>query len=135
MSENALKDYYSALERIKKGCPNIVPKGSKINNDAISLEAGRGKGSIKRSRAIFVDLIQAIEDAAKDRAHPNNEQKDRLLKVKSKADQYRRELEASLAREISLLYELFETKKTIALLTGDKILPLRGNINEPNPIR
>ena len=38
----------------------------------------------------------------------------------------RRELEASLAREISLLHELYEVKKKLSRLTGEAVLPLRG---------
>lgn len=47
-----LAEYFAALERLKAGKPRIVPKGSRITNDAISLEAGRGKGSIKKSRGV-----------------------------------------------------------------------------------
>jgi len=41
------------------------------------------------------------------------------------AEQYRRELEAALAREVSLLKELYEIRKQLAQLTGVKVLPLR----------
>ncbi|SPD37126.1 conserved protein of unknown function (plasmid) [Cupriavidus taiwanensis] len=67
---SALTDYFLALERLKKGQPQVVPKGTKITNDAVSLEAGRGKGTIKKSRAIFADLIKAIEEAAAERPDP-----------------------------------------------------------------
>ena len=38
-----LKDYFEALERLKKGKPTNVPKGTRITNDSVSLEAGRKK--------------------------------------------------------------------------------------------
>mgnify|MGYP000194508144 CR=1 FL=1 len=60
-----LKDYFEALERLKKGKPTNVPKGTRITNDSVSLEAGRKKGTIKKSRPIFSDLIEAIDAAAK----------------------------------------------------------------------
>jgi hypothetical protein len=108
------------------GQPKTVPKGSKITNDSVALEAGRGKGSIKKSRVVFADLIQAIDEAAAIQAKPGNEHKERLAKAKGQAVQCRRDLEAALAREISLLYELYETKKKLARLTGEKVLPIRG---------
>ena len=57
MSSDPLADYFEALDRLQKGRPRIVPLGTKITNDAVSLEAGRKKGSIKKSRDLFKDLI------------------------------------------------------------------------------
>lgn len=121
-----LGEYFAALQRLKKGQPNVVPKGTKITNDAVALEAGRGKGSIKKSRVVNADLIQAIDDAAAEQSKPKIEQKVQLSKSKGTAEQLRRDLEAAFGREISLLNELYETKKKLARLTGEKILPLRG---------
>jgi hypothetical protein len=130
---SSLHDYFAALDRLKKGRPTVVPKGTKITNDAVALEAGRGKGSIKKSRLIFADLIKAIDDAAAVQAEPKNEEKMRLQKVKSSADRYRRDLEAALSREVSLLKELYEAKKLIAKLTGEKVIPIRG-LQEKRPM-
>lgn len=121
----SLADYFEALDRLIAGCPINTPKGGKITNDAVSVEAGRGKGCIKKSRPIFSCLIQAIDVAAAEQSKGFNQQKERLDKAKYSADQYRLELEAALAREISLLYELYETKKQLSKLTGANILPLR----------
>jgi len=126
MKGQSLDTYFAALGRFKKGTSTVVPRGTKITNDAVALEAGRGKGSIKKSRPVFTDLIQAIDEAAAEQSKPKNKQKERLNKAKTTADQCRRDLEASLAREISLLHELFEIKKKLACLTGEKVLPLRG---------
>lgn len=126
MTRQPLDDYFAALSRLIKGQPKIVPKGTRITNDSVSIEAGRGKGSIKKSRVLFATLIQAIDDAALKQASPSREQKERLIRVKAKAEKYRQELESALAREISLLYELYETKKKLAVLTGDKVIPIRG---------
>ncbi len=46
-----LQDYFDALERLKTGKPVNVPKGTKITNDSVSLEAGRKKGTIKKIQA------------------------------------------------------------------------------------
>lgn len=118
-------EYYEALERLKKDTSLRVPKGTKITNDAVSLEAGRGKGSIKKSRPIFTDLIVAIKIASEQQMLAVNTQDNKIEKLKSELDQCRKELEAALAREVSLLYELYEAKKEINLLTGSKVIPIR----------
>lgn len=118
-------EYYEALERLKNDAPIRVLKGTKITNDAVSLEAGRGKGSIKKSRPIFADLIVAIQIAAEQQTLVVNTQDKKVEKLKSELDQCRKELEAALAREVSLLYELYEVKKEINLLTGTKVIPIR----------
>lgn len=118
-------EYYEALERLKKDTPMRVLKGTKITNDAVSLEAGRGKGSIKKSRPIFADLIVAIQIASEQQMLVVNTQDKKIEKLKLELDQCRKELEAALAREVSLLYELYEVKKEINLLTGAKVIPIR----------
>ena len=118
-------EYYEALERLKKDTPMRVLKGNKITNDAVSLEAGRGKGSIKKSRPIFADLIVAIQIASEQQMLVVNTQDKKIEKLKLELDQCRKELEAALAREVSLLYELYEVKKEINLLTGAKVIPIR----------
>jgi hypothetical protein len=123
---SALSDYFEALERLKKGQPRVVPKGTKITNAAVSLEAGRGKGTIKKSRPIFADLITAIDAAASERPDPQVALKGRLESAKSAASKYRGLWEDALAREASLLMELCEAKRTIAKLTGGTVLPIRG---------
>jgi Rad3-related DNA helicase len=121
-----LQDYFDALERLKAGKPLHVPKGARITNDAVSQEAQRGKGSIKKSRAVFSDLIQAIDEAAAEQASPRAQERDRLLRAKSEAGSLREQLEAALAREVSLLKELFETRRKLAKLTGENVVPIRG---------
>lgn len=123
---SALTDYFEALERLKTGVPRVVPKGTKITNDAVSLEAGRGKGTIKKSRPVFADLIKTIEEAAADRPDPQDVLKGKLESAKGVAEKYRKLWEEALAREASLLMELYEAKKALAKLTGGKVLPIRG---------
>lgn len=121
-----LEDYFEALARLKAGTPLRVPADSKITNDAVALEAGRGKGSIKKSRPIFADLIAAIEAAADERAQVVNKDKIALDKAKQETAEVRQALDASLAREVSLLNELYELKKQLATLTGGNVLPIRA---------
>lgn len=129
MANQPLEDYFAALERLIKGAPKVVPKGAKITNDAVALEAGRGKGSVKKSRRVFADLIAAIEDAARAQAAPTRENQERLAKAKNRAEDYREKWEAALARELSLLREVAALKKTIVKLTGANVLPIRGTTN------
>jgi hypothetical protein len=130
MTIEPLADYFEALERIKKGHPNIISKGTKLTNDAVSVEAGRKKGSIKKSRDLFRDLIAAIAAASAEQGRPVVEQAERLNKVKQTVDGLRVQLDAALGREISLLAELYETKKKLAKLIGASVLPIRGLLKE-----
>ena len=59
---SVLNEYYAALERLKANKPMVLPKGSAINNDTVALEAGRKRGSIKKSR--HAALVEVIEQAA-----------------------------------------------------------------------
>lgn len=125
-AQQPLDDYFGALERLKAGRPQVVPKGSKITKDAVSIEAGRGKGSIKKCRGVFAELIGAIALAGAEQSRPAFEQMQKLARTRGVAEQCRRDLEAALAREISLLKELYELRKRLARLTGDKVIPIRG---------
>lgn len=122
--------YFKALNRLKKGVPEVVPKGIKITNDAVSIEAGRKKGSIKKSRPQFADLIAAIHAAAADQGRPENEQKLAATRLKQNAGDLRQQLDAALARENSLVLELYATRRELAKLSGEKILPIRKGRTE-----
>lgn len=113
---DVLSDYFAALERLKADKPINVPKGTKITNDAVALEAGRGKGSIKKSRLIFADLVAAIKEAAAAQASPRNELKHRFEKAKGEAQTYRMLYEEGLVRELSLLHEIADLKVEIKRL-------------------
>lgn len=125
-----LKDYFEALERLKKGKPVNVPKESKITNDSVSLEAGRKKGTIKKSRPIFSELIDAIDAAAKDETKPRDEMKGRLEEAKAEAEKYRKLWEEALCREVSLVKQLWDEReawaKEMAALTGAKVTSINS---------
>ncbi|HDR8918317.1 MAG: hypothetical protein ACN6QT_04330 [Burkholderia contaminans] len=123
---NALNEYRQALQRLEEGRPQIVPKGTRITNDAVALEAGRGKGSIKKSREMFAELIAEISAAAARHAKLGaNDAGSAIKAAKDRAEQYRRLWEDALAREASLLMELLEVRREMARLTGEKVLPIR----------
>lgn len=127
MENSTLSEYFAALERMKNGNPIRVSKGSKISKDSVAIEAGRKKGSIKKSRESFSDLIEAISIAAESQNNSLNHSVEKLKQTRQKAEQYRNDLEAALAREICLLHELYELKKQLSKLTGANVIPIRKN--------
>lgn len=120
-----LKDYFEALERLKKGKPVNVSKGTRISNDSVSLEAGRKKGTIKKSRPIFRDLVDAI-GAASVSAKPSDEIGKRLEDAKMEAARYRMLWEEALAREVSLVKQLWDEREAWAneraAFSGGKVI-------------
>ena len=115
---SALNDYYAALERLKANKPIILPKGSAINNDTVAMEAGRKRGSIKKSR--HAALIEAIEQAAQavgqnvlSPIQQVEKAKNKTKAVKSAYEQLEEDYEKLLEKCNSLLLENFELKKRI----------------------
>lgn len=114
---SALNEYYAALERLKANKPIILPKGSAINNDTVALEAGRKRGSIKKSR--HTALVEAIDLAAREAGQnvPSPAQQVVKAKTKTKAvksdyEQLKEDYEKLLEKCNSLLLENFELKQT-----------------------
>ncbi|MFL9895895.1 hypothetical protein [Paraburkholderia sp. RL17-381-BIF-C] len=122
---NVLEEYRAALERLKEGRPNLVPKGTRITNDAVALEAGRNKGSIKKSRSVFSSLIHEIDAARAAQVQPADKSTVAVKVARSDARHFRKLWNEALEREVSLLIELMEARKKIASLTGEKIFPIR----------
>jgi len=58
------KEKWEALDRLIKNAPKRVSKGSNINLDTVALEAGFGRGSIKRGRQGNRELVHAIDTAS-----------------------------------------------------------------------
>ncbi len=113
---SAIDDYYAALERLKANKPNVLVKGSAINNDTVAMEAGRKRGSIKKSR--HAALIEAIEQAAQVAGQniPSPTQQIEKAKSKTKAvksdyEQLKEDYEKLLEKCNSLLLENFELRQ------------------------
>lgn len=130
-SREMLAEYFGALDRLKAGHPLRVPKGTRISKDAVALESGRGKGSIKKSRTVFTQLIQAIESAASEQENWSAEKviKEKLLRAKEARDQHRAELDKALASLVSRIYEVHELKAQVRVLQG-KVDTLMGLVPE-----
>ena len=115
---SALNEYYAALERLKANKPTILTKKSAINNDTVALEAGRKRGSIKKSR--HAALVQAIEQAAQ-QAGQNvlsptqqiEQAKSKTKAVKSDYEQLQESYEILLEKCTSLLIENFELRQKV----------------------
>ncbi|WP_442763736.1 hypothetical protein [Malikia spinosa] len=103
--------YFAALERLKA-------RGEPISNDAVALEAGKGRGSIKKSRPAHAELIAAIDNAMK-------EQQEIKVAVnpvpglKSDIEELKRRLDQSLDREVALLHELYDLRAKVKQLTEE----------------
>jgi|SRR5690606_34958454 len=118
---SALNEYYAALERLKANKPTILPKGSAINNDTVALEAGRKRGSIKKSR--HAALVEAIEQAAQQVGQnilsPTQQvekAKSKIKAVKSAYEQLEEDYEKLLEKCNSLLLENFELRQSARTL-------------------
>lgn len=112
MSE-ALKEYYEALERLKANKPITVPKGTKITKDAVSLEAGRKKGTIKKSRTVFRKLIEDIENISEKKKEPIQMHKQQADLYKSKYEEYKSLYEDALNRELMYIERINELEKRL----------------------
>ncbi|MFH7804278.1 hypothetical protein [Acinetobacter sp. BSP-53] len=115
---SVLNEYYAALERLKANKPTILAKGSAINNDTVALEAGRKRGSIKKSR--YAALVEAIELAAQEAGQNALSPTQQVEKAKSKTkavktdfEQLRDDYEKLLEKCSSLLLENFELRQKI----------------------
>lgn len=120
---SVIKDYWDALERLKAGCPSRVPQGSAINKDTVALEAGRKRGTIKRSRSSFRELIVAIDSASTELDTPATPTKDLLRKARAEKQNYKELYHQSLNRELMLLDRLARLEKELARLSN--VLPIR----------
>ncbi|CAN0311915.1 hypothetical protein ACT3R8_11740 [Halomonas sp. AOP42-C2-23] len=138
---SAIDNYRAALQRLIEGKPQNVTKGSAINKDTVALEAGRKRGSIKKSRSDNAPLIAEIEAAAAAQqvtAKPSatedaQKQKARKQAAQEQLGDLRADYELALQKIVSLVQENYLLKQQISKLTADK---LRGSKVVPlsNPI-
>lgn len=125
---SALENYRAALHRLIEGKPHNVPKGSAINKDTVALEAGRKRGSIKKSREEHAELIAAIEAAAaaqQDKSKPTSAQDAEKQKALKKAAQeqlgsFKEDYHLALTKIVSLVHENHMLKERIKELEKAK---------------
>lgn len=109
---SAINDYRDALQRLVTGKPINVPKDSAINNDSVALEAGRKRGTIKKSRSEHSQLIEEIRTAAAGSSITKPTQNHNAMKQKSlkkdaqgKLELLKADYEHALTKIISLEHE------------------------------
>jgi hypothetical protein len=103
--------YIAALER-------LVARGAPINNDAVAIEAGKGRGSIKKSRPAHEELIKKI-DAAILKQEEDKLATDPLPGLNRDIEKLTRRLDESLEREVALLNELYYLRAQVKQLLED----------------
>ena len=118
-----IQDYWDALNRLKLGCTVRLPAGSPINKDTVALEAGRRRGSIKKSRKSFDDLITAIESAKFETASNSGCPQELLRRAKAEKQNYRELYHQALNRELMLVEKLAQLEKELMFLK--KVVPIR----------
>jgi len=101
-----LNEYFAALDRLKKNQPKKVLKGTRITNDAVAVEAGRSKGTIKKSRPAFAELVEAIKKVQEERGQLSRVRQDQLDRLAASDRKHARLYEEGMARELALLREI-----------------------------
>lgn len=128
MNKN-LVEYNDALERLKSNTPINISKNSKINNDTVALEAGRKRGSIKKNREIFSELIEDIKTAAKANTSKNIQMEIKTCKLKQKVTKYQDMYEKAINRELMYLERINELEK---LLKKEGTLSINNKLYRQN---
>ena len=113
---NTIQEYYDALDRLRANKPINIPIGTKITNDAVSLEAGHKKGTIKKSRPQFTELIAEIELAENKLKAPIQDCKIQIEKYKAKYKEQKVLYEQSLNRELMYLETINKLGKRLPSL-------------------
>lgn len=137
MKQIPVTRYFQALERLVSGCPEIVSKGTAINNNSVALEAGAKKGSIRKSRrehqALITEINEASEAQKNDVRSPKSksstamrELERRLLVLAELAESYRVERDEGVAREVSLIREVNELKLQLENIRAGKVTVLHS---------
>lgn len=113
MTSDVIMQYESALQRLVENKPNILPPGSKITINNVALEAGRGKGSIRKDRECFVEIREKTQAAA------TKQKKENGARPKKGAEKLFKDLyHESLARELMLISQIDELNKDLSALSN-----------------
>jgi hypothetical protein len=113
MISDIIKHYEAALQRLIDNVPIKVSPGTKITNDSVALEAGRNKGSIKKTRSCFDQLIPKIKAA-----RAKQQQEDSAKPNRSAQKLFKDLYHESLARELMLISQIDELEKDLSALSN-----------------
>ena len=117
-----LEEYYEAVNRLINNNPVNVPKDTKINKDTVALEAGRKRGSIKKSREVFSELIEAIEKASEDKSKNTSQHIEQITKIKDKMNNFKHLYEEALNRELMYIERINELEKALKNISSNKMI-------------
>lgn len=122
---SVLDEYYEALNRLVNNKPVILNKYTNITNDNVAIEAGRKKGSIKKSRESFVELIKAIDEASERQKIKSKDVKTKYEKAKLQSENYRKMYETSLSRELMLIKRIYDLESELSDERNSKIVNIK----------
>jgi len=116
----ALINLNEALIRLVSNTPIRVPKGSKINNDTVALEAGLKRGAVKRSRPELAELLDNIKEAEAKRLGKEYSEKNskivmqhETLKLKQQFKELQEKYDVQLSQINSLIFENHRLKQEL----------------------
>ena len=135
----ALVNLNEALNRLITNTPIRVPKGSKINNDTVALEAGLKRGAVKRSRPELAELLDNIREAEAKRLGKEYSKKNskivmqnEALKLKQQLNELQYKYDVQLSQINSLIFENHRLKRENQFLSeenNNKIIGFKINKN------
>ena len=119
----ALINLNEALNRLISNTPIRIPKGSKINNDTVALEAGLKRGAVKRSLAELLDDIKEAEAKRLGKEYSKKNSKIVLqteaLKLKQQLNELQEKYDTQLSQINSLIFENHRLKREIQFLNEE----------------
>jgi hypothetical protein len=123
----ALLNLNEALNRLVSNTPIRVPKGSKINNDTVALEAGLKRGAVKRSRPELAEFLDNIKEAEARRLGKEYSKKNskivmqhETLKLKQLLKQLQEKYDTQLSQINSLIFENHRLKQELEQFKEEK---------------
>lgn len=93
----SIQEYERALQRLRA-------RGANITYDAVAIEAGVKKGTIKRSRPRFARLIEKIDRAKEEPKTTERKLLASIERLRGERDKYRHLYEVALEREAGLIH-------------------------------
>lgn len=127
--------FREAFKRLQNGCPNILPKGSKVTQNNVAREAGLDPSALKKAR--FPDLVEEIQtwiDQFLDGAPPSKNQvlgaqrqKNKSLQEQIKSLKEQRDIALSLLVEAdSKIFELtLDNRRLLALSSRSNVISMQ----------
>lgn len=116
--------YFEALRR-------LIARGALISNDAVALEAGSGRGSIKKSRPAYAELIVAIEQAAEQQAEVKVST-DPVPALRQEIQGLVQRLDQALEREVCLLHEVYALREENRQLKTGRLVAVHDTARRPS---